>query len=87
MLNKMFVFDSKSINFISILEFGVTQQIDGLQILFIFFLSTILIFTKNTNELLQNFKVSRLYIINTSLLFTFAFLFLNKNSTFLYFNF
>jgi D-alanyl-lipoteichoic acid acyltransferase DltB (MBOAT superfamily) len=87
MLNKMFVFDNKAINFTSILEFGVVQQIDGLQILFIFCLSTVLIFVKNTNELLQNFKVSRFYIMSTALLFTFAFLFLNKNSTFLYFNF
>ena len=86
-LKKMFIFDDIPISIKEILEFGVAQQMDGLQVLVVFLVSIILIFCKNTNELVNIFKPKKVYLIMISFLFAFAFLFLNKNSIFLYFNF
>jgi len=75
------------IGHLSSLTLFTGETIDGLFIILLFILASILLCLKNSNELQTGLSISRRHMIFAGLLFTCSVLSFNKISAFLYFNF
>jgi len=79
--------DMNEVGHLSSLILFTGETIDGVFIIFLFILASVILCLKNLNDLQTEFAINRHFMLLASLLFTFSILSFNKVSAFLYFNF